>query len=154
MKEYKLNELVDVFDSMRRPLLTMTRQRIKGPFPYYSANGIIDHINESIFRGEYILVAEDGSVRTEDGHPVVKLTKPNESFWVSNHAHVFRAKTGFLNRYLYYCLTQANIDQCVTGAVQLKVSQENLLNLKLSIHEPAEQQHIVDTTSSHRQESF
>ena len=145
MKEVQLREVVDVYDNLRKPLSTMTRLGIQGKYPYYSANGAIDSINKFIFSGEYILVAEDGSVRTDDGKPVVKLTKKDEQFWVSNHAHVLRAKEGILNKYLYYNLSQVNVDQIITGAVQLKVSQENLLKLKVKLHSFDEQQHIVDT---------
>lgn len=148
MKEVQLREVVDVYDNLRRPLSTMTRSVIQGKYPYYSANGIIDSINRFIFSGEYILVAEDGSVRTDDGKPIIKLTKEDERFWVSNHAHVLRAKGGVLNKYLYYNLSQMNVDQIITGAVQLKVSQENLLKLKVKLHPFDEQRHIVDTTSS------
>jgi len=143
-----LSDIVDVFDCKRKPLSTMMRAHMKGNIPYYSANGIIDYINQSAFCGEYILIAEDGSVKTEDNHPVIKLTKPGERFWVSNHAHVIRAKNGINNKYLFYNLSCININQCITGAVQLKVSQENLLRLKVVLHSPEQQQHIVGTTSS------
>ena len=148
MREVQLREVVDVYDNLRRPLSTMARSVIQGEYPYYSANGIIDSINRYIFSGEYILVAEDGSVRTNDGKPILKLTKEDEQFWVSNHAHVLRAKDGILNKYLYYNLSQINVDQIITGAVQLKVSQENLLKLKVKLHSSTEQQHIVDTIGS------
>lgn len=143
--EYRLGDIVDVYDYKRRPLSTMARSKMQGCIPYYSANGVIDHINKSTFHGRYILIAEDGSVRTPDGHPVIKLTDSNEDFWVSNHAHVLKASRGIDTQYLYYNLSQVNIDQCITGAVQLKVSQENLLNLKVSIHDIDDQRHIVGT---------
>lgn len=143
MRTVFLSDVVDVFDHLRKPLSTMSRSLMQGSIPYYSANGVIDHINQCIFHGQYILVAEDGSVRTSDGHPVVKLTGSNENFWVSNHAHVLRAKSGISTRYLYYNLCTSNIDQCVTGAVQLKVSQENLLRLPINLHSTEEQEHIV-----------
>ena len=148
MREVQLREVVDIYDNLRRPLSTMARSVIQGEYPYYSANGIIDSINRFIFSGEYILVAEDGSVRTNDGKPILKLTKEDEQFWVSNHAHVLRAKDGILNKYLYYNLSQINVDQIITGAVQLKVSQENLLKLRVKLHSCTKQQHIVDTIGS------
>ena len=42
------------------PLNSRQRQERKGSFPYYGAQGIIDHIDGYIFDGRYILVAEDG----------------------------------------------------------------------------------------------
>ena len=52
MHQIKLSEIIDLEDSRRIPLSTMQRKLIPGDFPYYSANGIIDHINNYIFEGE------------------------------------------------------------------------------------------------------
>ena len=115
MRTVTLSDVVDVFDHLRKPLSTMSRSSMQGSIPYYSANGVIDYINQSIFHGQYILVAEDGSVRTSEGHPVVKLTSSNEDFWVSNHAHVLKAKSGISTRYLYYNLCSSNISLALSS---------------------------------------
>ena len=146
MEIVNLGSVVDCFDSEREPLSTMERSHRKGIYPYYGANGPIDFIDDFAYEGEYILLAEDGSVRTKDGHPVLALTKPAERFWVSNHAHVLRPKRGIETRYLYYVLSSANADSIVTGAVQPKISQANLFKLKVIIHSREEQRHIVDAT--------
>ena len=43
MNQFKLSEMIDLEDSRRLPLSAMQRKLMPGDFPYYSANGIIDH---------------------------------------------------------------------------------------------------------------
>ena len=146
METVNLGSVVECFDSDRKPLSTVERSLRKGVYPYYGANGPIDYIDDYSYEGAYILLAEDGSVRTKDGHPVLALTKPSERFWVSNHAHVLRPKKSIDIRYLYYALSSANADSIITGAVQPKISQTNLFKLKIVLHSAEEQRHIVDAT--------
>ena len=56
----KLGDVIDLFDSRRVPLNSRERQERQGDYPYYGAQGIIDHIDGFLFDGSYILVAEDG----------------------------------------------------------------------------------------------
>ena len=63
MLNIKLSEVIELFDYKRKPLSKMQRLKMKGNIPYYGAAGIIDYVNESIFEGEYILLAEDGTVK-------------------------------------------------------------------------------------------
>ena len=145
MQKVKLGNVIQNYDSMRKPLSKMARFKMQGNIPYYGANGIIDYVNESKFYGQYILLAEDGTVIGPNNNPVVFLTKENEKFWVSNHAHIFKPISGIDAKYLYYNLTSINILPYITGAVQLKITQENLNNILLSIHSMEQQRHIVDT---------
>ena len=146
MKKYKLGELIDIFDFQRKPISGFERIHSKGIYPYYGANGIIDYVEKPIFKGEYILFAEDGTVCSADFRPIVFLTKENEEFWVNNHAHIFKAKQEICsNKYLFYNICTKNIKHIITGAVQLKINQENLKSLELSVHNSDEQQHIVNS---------
>lgn len=148
MRNIKLSEVIELFDYKRKPLSKMQRLKMKGNIPYYGAAGIIDYVNESIFEGEYILLAEDGTVKTDKNNPVLNLTLRNEKFWVSNHAHIFKPKNIEI-KYLYYALSNINISQYITGAVQPKINQENLLNIDLKIHDHYDERcSIVNTISS------
>ena len=148
MLNIKLSEVIKLFDYKRKPLSKMQRLKMKGNIPYYGAAGIIDYVNESIFEGEYILLAEDGTVKTDKNNPVLNLTSPNEKFWVSNHVHIFKPKNIEI-KYLYYVLSNINISQYITGAVQPKINQENLLNIDLKIHDNYDERcSIVNTISS------
>ena len=74
---------------------------------------------------------EDGSVITPDGTPVLQLVKGK--FWVSNHAHVVRAKSPISTEFLYFALSTVVISGYVTGTAQPKLSQRNLKAIRLSL---------------------
>ena len=148
MQQVKLSQIIELYDSKRKPLSKMQRIKSSGSIPYYGAAGIIDYVNDYLFEGEYILLAEDGTVKTNTNNPVLNLTKQNEKFWVSNHAHIFKSKN-IEQKYLYYLLSSIDITKYITGAVQPKINQENLLNIELKIHSSIDiRNHIVNTIYS------
>jgi len=127
----KLGEVIDLFDSKRVPLASDIRAMKKGKYPYYGATSIMDYIDDYLFDGTYLLLAEDGSVMDNKGHPVLQYVWGQ--FWVSNHAHVIQGKNGFSTEIVYVFLKEANITSIVNGAVQLKINQENLRNFEILI---------------------
>lgn len=120
----RLGDLVHNFDARRIPLSSMERAVRPGPFPYYGATGEMDRIDDFLFQGLHLLVAEDGSCETDDGRPYLQLI--NGQFWVNNHAHVLRATSDVETRYLYYALSTVAIRPYLSGSVQAKLSQANL----------------------------
>ena len=132
LKIVNLGEIIEIHDSKRIPLSSMQREKMKDGvlYPYYGAATVMDHINQYIFDGEYLLLGEDGTVETDDGYPVLQLA--TGKFWVNNHTHVLRAKKPFSNFLLYIILRSTNITHIVTGAVQPKINQENLKSLEIS----------------------
>src|SRR5690606_30641445 len=56
-------------DRLRKPVTRAAREA--GPYPYYGANGVQDHVSDFLFDGTYLLVGEDGSVVRADGTPVL-----------------------------------------------------------------------------------
>ena len=88
----------------------------------------MDYINDYIFDGEYILLGEDGTVRTDEGYPVLQYA--TGKFWVNNHTHVLKAKAPYSNFFLWNYLLKKSIDEIVTGAVQPKINQGNLKSLE------------------------
>ncbi|MBR3617840.1 MAG: restriction endonuclease subunit S [Acholeplasmatales bacterium] len=125
-----LGDLINIFDNIRKPLSSNERKGNK-IYPYYGATQIIDYVDEYLFDGEYILLAEDGTVINDDETPVIQfITGKN---WVGNHAHVLNSK-GILNLYsLYFILQQTNVKEAITGAVQLKINQENLKKIIVNL---------------------
>ncbi|MBA3960598.1 MAG: restriction endonuclease subunit S [Chthoniobacterales bacterium] len=120
-----LGEVIDLFDHKRVPLNSRERQERQGPFPYYGAQGIIDHIDDYIFDGSYILVAEDGENLNSKKLPLALFA--SGKFWVNNHAHILRGKPEVADdTFLLACLNNADIKPYVTGAAQPKLSQSNL----------------------------
>ncbi|MDP8321642.1 MAG: restriction endonuclease subunit S [Candidatus Stygibacter australis] len=72
-----LGEVVEIYDNKRIPISKMEREKMKYGilYPYYGAATIMDYVNDYIFDGEYILLGEDGTVRTEEGYPVSMALK-------------------------------------------------------------------------------
>ena len=119
-----LGELVHNLDSRRIPLSRRVRSARPGPYPYYGATGVMDYVDDYLFEGLHLLVAEDGSVETPTGRPFVQLV--DGQFWVNNHAHVLRGYSDDETRYLYYALSAVDVRPYVSGSVQAKLSQSNL----------------------------
>jgi len=112
------------FDSKRIPLSSLKRAGMKGTYPYYGAAKILDFINDYIFDGKYLLIAEDGSVITNDNKPVLQLV--NGKFWVNNHTHVIQGRPPVSTEFLYLLMSDINISGYITGAAQPKITQANL----------------------------
>jgi type I restriction enzyme S subunit len=129
-EETTIGDYITCYDNLRIPLSSLERNKMKyGPlYPYYGAAKIVDYINDFIFNGEYLLIAEDGTVRTDDGYPILQLV--SDKFWVNNHTHVLQAKSPYTNFIIYIYLRKYNIDSSITGAVQPKINQENLFKIK------------------------
>lgn len=125
-----LGDVINIFDNKRIPLSKIEREKMKNGqlYPYYGAAQIMDYVNDYIFDGEYILLGEDGTVRTDEGFPVLQYA--TGKFWVNNHTHVIQAKEPYDNHFLWNFLLKKNIDEIVTGAVQPKINQTNLKSLE------------------------
>jgi type I restriction enzyme S subunit len=128
-RKVKLGEIVENFDSKRIPLSSIQRAKMKGEYPYYGAAGIIDYINDYIFDGLYLLIAEDGTLTSNGDKPMLQLVKGK--FWVNNHAHVIKGKDDLETMFLFYALSTISITPYITGAVQPKLTQENLNNIEI-----------------------
>jgi type I restriction enzyme S subunit len=129
----RLGNFTDVFDSKRIPLSKIDRSKIQGVYPYYGATEVMDYIDKYIFDGEYILLAEDGSVMDSKGFP--NLQYAYGKFWVNNHAHVLHAKDKSSNEFLFRMLKYLPVVKMMTGSVQMKINQENLMNTQILIPE-------------------
>ncbi|MGI8335260.1 restriction endonuclease subunit S [Actinomadura scrupuli] len=137
-KQSTIGQAVTFHNKSRVPLSSRQRKEFQGPYPYYGANGIVDHVAEYRFDGDYILVGEDGSVVTKNGSPVVRHA--HGQFWVSNHAHVLSGDA-ISNELLHCALRDSDVRPYVTGAVQPKLSMGNLK--KVSIILPLERHRLA-----------
>lgn len=136
-----LMENVDLHDSRRIPLNQQERAKRQGPFPYYGANGQVDSINEYIFDGEFILVAEDGGYFDNPARGVAY--EVSGKFWVNNHAHILSTKEGIPRRYLTYALNQLDWMPHVGGSTRLKLTQEGLRRIRIPLAPRGERERIV-----------
>ncbi len=121
-----IGKIADNFDSQRVPLSQNQRANIQGTIPYYGATGIMDYINDYIFDGQYVLIAEDGSVMDDSGHPIVQMIW--DKTWVNNHAHVLQGHDDYSNEILYFILKGIPVVKIMTGSIQKKINQNNLNN--------------------------
>lgn len=112
------------FDSKRKPLSSLQRAEMQGAYPYYGAARVFDYINDYIFDGKYLLIAEDGSVITEDRRPVLQFVEGK--FWPNNHTHVVQGTLPFSTEYIYLVMCNVDISGYITGAAQPKITQANL----------------------------
>jgi type I restriction enzyme S subunit len=126
-----LGDIIDIFDSKRVPLSNRQRSVMEKKYPYYGAATLMDYVDNYIFDGVYVLLGEDGTVMDEKGYPILQYVWGK--FWVNNHAHVLKGKGVFSDEYLYIFLKNTNVASIVTGAVQLKINQNNLTGLKIMI---------------------
>ena len=130
-KDLQLDDVIVLEDKKRKPLSTMDRSKRKGIYPYYGAQEIIDSIDDYIFDGKYILLAEDGENLKSRKKDLVKIVEGK--FWLNNHSHIFKVKETVDLEYLYYYLLKLDLSEYITGSTQPKLNQENMnkINIKL-----------------------
>ena len=116
-------------DSERIPLSNQQREGMKGSIPYYGATGIMDYVNRPIFSGNFVLLAEDGSVMDDNGNPI--LQRVSGDVWINNHTHVLQPVKGYSCRLLYLLLKDIPVSIIKTGSIQMKINQANLTNYNI-----------------------
>lgn len=134
------------FDKKRIPLSSMERVERKGNYRYYGAQGVIDYIDDYIFDGEYLLIAEDGENLKSKKQNIAQLV--NGKFWVNNHAHIIQTNERCDLRFLCYLINSMDLSGYITGSAQPKLSQANLNALELNIPERDIQDKIVSIIGS------
>ena len=125
-----LDEVSVNFDSKRKPMSSREREQHKGTYPYYGATSIIDYVDNYIFDDTYLLMGEDGTVKTSEGYPVLQYIWGKN--WINNHAHVLQG-TIISTEHLMFALRKKNIETLITGAVQPKINQVNMNKIKIII---------------------
>ncbi|MBP7798015.1 MAG: restriction endonuclease subunit S [Thermoanaerobaculaceae bacterium] len=139
-----LGELTENFDSVRVPVKEADR-RI-GPYPYYGASGVVDHVDGYLFDGEYLLIAEDGENLRTRTTSIAFLARGK--FWVNNHAHIVRGNDEADTRFLMYSLAVTDITGYLTGSTMPKLTQGNMNRIPLLTPPLPEQRaiaHILGT---------
>ena len=119
-----VGDIIQLHDSKRVPLSGAERDKMAKVYPYYGATSLMDYVDNYLFDGIYLLLGEDGTVVDSLGFPILQYVYGQ--FWVNNHAHIITGKEGFSVEELYLFFSLTNIKSIVTGAVQQKVSQQNL----------------------------
>jgi type I restriction enzyme S subunit len=129
----------DILDRLRKPITK--KDRVAGPFPYYGATGVLDHVEGYLFDEPLVLLGEDGA-KWESGE--------NSAFaidgkcWVNNHAHVLRPNRDMLlDSWLIYYLNHSDLTPFITGLTVPKLNQGKLKQIPIPIPPLPEQERIV-----------
>ena len=135
-----LGSLAENLDSRRVPITKGDRK--EGPFPYYGASGIVDHVAGFIFDEDILLISEDGANLLARSTPIAFAV--SGKCWVNNHAHVLKFAQPATQKFVEVYLNSISIEEFVTGAAQPKVNQEALNRIPIPIPDDvATQQAIV-----------
>lgn len=120
--ERQLAELAENMDSRRVPITK--GQRKAGPYPYYGASGVVDHVADYIFDGDALLISEDGANLLARSTPIAFSVSGR--YWVNNHAHVLCFDDLDTQRYVEYYFESISVAEFVRGAAQPKLTQKAL----------------------------
>ena len=144
--EYKLGDVVNILDNKRVPLSSKERSTRKGIYPYYGAQGIIDYIDDYIFDGTYLLIAEDGENLKSQKQDIAQLA--SGKYWVNNHAHIVESNGKSDIRYICYLLNSTDVSGYITGSAQPKLNQSNLTSICIKLPPLDTQRQIASILSS------
>ena len=134
-----LGDICDLLDRLRRPITK--RNRISGPYPYYGATGVLDHVANYIFDEPLVLIGEDGA-KWEAGEKSAFAIDGKS--WVNNHAHVLRPhRSKLLDDWLIHFLNASDLMSFVSGMTVPKLNQGQLRDIPIPLPPLEEQQRIV-----------
>lgn len=147
-KAIRFGDVVALEDSKRIPLNSRDREARKGPYPYYGATSVMDHVDDYLFDGVRVLLGEDGTVVDSEGKPILQYVWGK--YWVNNHAHILAPSGEYSLEAIYIALSRTTINHIVTGAVQMKISQRNLKSLELEMPSPESLGYLQDLFAVYR----
>jgi type I restriction enzyme S subunit len=137
-----VDQLSHNHDGRRILLKRSERDKRGGRYPYYGAQGIIDDIDDYLFDGLYLLVAEDGANLLSRVKPLA--LQAHGKFWVNNHAHVLEIIPGSSLDFVELAINSLDISLSVTGTAQPKLTQAALNRLAVPLPGEAEQSRICE----------
>lgn len=134
-----LPALANNLDSKRKPVTKAVR--VAGEIPYYGASGVVDHVRDHLFDGDYLLVSEDGANLLARSTPIAFSISGKA--WVNNHAHVLEFDSEVLRSFVEIYLNSIDLAPFVTGGAQAKLSQANLNQIPIPVLSVEAQEQIV-----------
>ncbi|RLF14069.1 MAG: hypothetical protein DRN06_07665 [Thermoprotei archaeon] len=134
--EWEVVRLNDIVIECKTGIPVKEQDRVRGPYPYFGANGIIDWVNGYIFDGEYIIVAQDGSIGA--------IHYYNGKFWANNHVWVLKCDTNEVHHhFLFYALKMVPWQYLAVGSTRPKITKRILLSVKIPLPSLDEQKRIA-----------
>ncbi|MFI0933654.1 restriction endonuclease subunit S [Streptomyces sp. NPDC021019] len=142
-----LRYVTQCLDGKRVPLSAEERASRQGPYPYYGASRVVDHIDDYLFDEQLVLLGEDGA---QLGNPELEVSFfIDGKIWVNNHAHVLRP-TGINGQLLAEILNVFDRQLCMSGATREKITQEEMNHILLPVPPIDQQSELVEWISSER----
>ncbi|MCM1253688.1 MAG: restriction endonuclease subunit S [Clostridium sp.] len=136
----KLKSIITCKDGERVPIDSGLREA--GPYPYWGAGNITDHVNNYLFDEELVLLGEDGAPFFDKKRNVAFLVC--EKIWVNNHIHVLKADKGVISPYLVHFLNIVDFGSYINGSILNKLTQSNMNRINVAFPDENEQQKIAD----------
>ena len=140
MTRIPLVDCCEILDSQRIPITAKDRE--KGPYPYYGANGGQDYVADYIFDDDLVLLAEDGGNFGSKERPIAY--RVSGKCWVNNHAHVLKPTAGTDVDYLCYALMFYDTSGLVNGATRQKLTQAAMRQMTIPLNSIEDQRVIVN----------
>ena len=140
--KYRFDEITVNYDKKRVPLSSMERSKRQGKFRYFGAQGVIDFVDDYLFDGKCMLIAEDGENLKSHKLPVAQIV--DGKFWVNNHAHIVQCNEKCLIDYLCFAINSKDISGYITGSAQPKLSQANLNAMEFELPSVEYQRKILN----------
>ena len=135
----KIKYFFDCLDGKRVPV--DAGERISGPYPYWGAGSVTDHVNDYLFDEELILLGEDGAPFFDYTRPVAFLV--NEKIWVNNHIHVLKPHRSVCPSYLVHYLNNVDYKTYINGSILNKLTQSNMNTIAFVVPPYEEQVRIA-----------
>ena len=136
----RVKNIVTNLDYLREPISAENRENKIGLYDYYGASGVIDKIDDYNVDDTVLLIGEDGANLKMRNLPLVY--RASGKFWVNNHAHILKVKSGYSYGYVAYLLEAGDYNVYITGSAQPKLSQFNLMRFPIVIPDFKEQVRI------------
>jgi type I restriction enzyme, S subunit len=136
-----VEQFTENFDGQRIPVKAEDRANKQGQYPYYGASGIIDSVDDYLFDGHFLLLAEDGANLLSRSTPIA--FEAEGRFWVNNHAHILKTLGGLPIAYLRHFFNGTRLDFSITGTAQPKLTQAAMNRILVPLPPKSEQEVIV-----------
>ena len=144
----RLDAVVEVLDSKRKPINAKQREERPGTVPYYGATGQVGTIDEALFDEPLVLLGEDGVQFFDPDKP--KAYEIDGPAWVNNHAHVLRPDEDKIpRRLLVHYLNQFDYRGSANGTTRLKLTQKAMNAIPIVLPPLEEQHQIVEILEGH-----
>lgn len=142
----RVKDVLEFFNTIRVPLSAAERGAMTSRvFDYYGASGVIDKVEDFLFDGSFILLAEDGANLITRTKPLAFLA--TGKFWVNNHAHILKPRWNGDEMFFVHLLESQDYSFVVTGAAQPKLTLENLGSYRIGVPPEDEQLLIAEYIS-------